>query len=104
MNVAMAGSRRAQRTALLRWLAVAASCCLLALACQRTPPAAAAKPRVVTFGNEGGAPQVAREPAERPAPPPADYLSGTHWPPAQLSEGKAWISCSYDYNRDGDGT
>ena len=106
MNFAnpLAGSRRMLRTALLRWVAVAASCCLLVLACQRTPPPPASKPQVVTLGSQGGAPQIAREPAERPAPPPADYLSGTHWPPARLSEGKAWISCSYDYDRDGDGT
>ena len=75
------------RMALLRWLAVAACCCLLPLACQRTQaPAAAPRPHVVTLGNQGGAPQAAHEP-ERPAPPPADYLSGTHWPPAELGAG-----------------
>jgi hypothetical protein len=77
--------------------------CLLPLACQREqpapPPRAAA---VVTMGNQGDAPQV-DEAADRPAPPPADYLSGTHWPPERLAAGKAWISCSYDYNADGDG-
>jgi len=55
------------------------------------------------MGNQGGAPRAAAQEPERPAPPPADYLSGTHWPPAQLGAGKAWISCSYDYKNDGDG-
>ncbi|MFL6591883.1 MAG: hypothetical protein ACJ8GK_04145 [Luteimonas sp.] len=76
--------------------------CLLPLACQReqsAPPPAAA---VVTMVDQGGAP-AAQQQAERPAPPPADYLSGTHWPPEELAHGKAWISCSYDYAADGDG-
>jgi hypothetical protein len=98
-----AASVRAARIALLRWLAVAASCCLLPLACQRAQaPAPPAPAHVVTLGSQGSAPRAGHEP-ERPAPPPADYLSGTHWPPAQLGAGKAWISCSYDYNADGDG-
>jgi len=77
--------------------------CLLPLACQREqpppPPRAAA---VVTMGDQGGSP-MAQDAYERPAPPPADYLSGTHWPPERLTGGKAWISCSYDYAADGDG-
>ena len=77
--------------------------CLLPLACQREqpspPPRAAA---VVTMGDQGGSP-MAQDASERPAPPPADYLSGTHWPPERLTGGKAWISCSYDYAADGDG-
>jgi len=98
-----AALRTATRTALLRWMAVALCCCLLPLACQRTQaPVPAPRPHVVTMGSQDGAPSAAREP-ERPAPPPADYLSGTHWPPAQLGQGKAWISCSYDYDADGDG-
>jgi len=96
-------SHAALRIALSRWFAVAACCCLLPLACQRTQaPEPAVQPRVVTLGNQGDAPQAAHEP-ERPAPRPADYLSGTHWPPAHLGAGKAWISCSYDYDADGDG-
>jgi ATP-dependent protease ClpP protease subunit len=77
--------------------------CLLPLACQRGQPAPAAHAAaVVTMGNQGDAP-VVRDAAERPAPAPADYLSGTHWPPEQLAHGQAWISCSYDYAGDGDG-
>ena len=93
----------AKRKALLRWMAVVLCCCLLPLACRRAQaPVPAPRPHVVTMGSQGGAPSAAREP-ERPAPPPADYLSGTHWPPAELGQGKAWISCSYDYDADGDG-
>ena len=77
--------------------------CLLPLGCQRAEPAVTpAAAHVVTFGNHDDAP-VERDTTERPAPPPADYLSGTHWPPVQLREGAAWISCSYDYVHDGDG-
>jgi len=77
--------------------------CLLPLACQREqpPPPPRAAP-VVTLGDQGGSPMT-QEAGERPAPPPADYLSGTHWPPERLTAGKAWISCSYDYAADGDG-
>ena len=80
----------------------AVAACLLALGCQRAQ-APVARPPVVTLGNLGGAPHADHASAERPVPPPADYLAGTHWPPADLSDGKAWISCSYDYNADGDG-
>src|SRR5207342_3625559 len=44
----------------------------------------------------------ARRPA-RVALPPADYLSGTHWPSARLRDGAAWVSCTDDYTHDGDG-
>jgi len=94
----------ASRGRWLRWIAPALCCGLLAVACQRAQaPAPVSRPSVVTLGNQDGAPRAAHEP-ERPAPPPADYLSGTHWPPAQIGQGKAWISCSYDYDADGDGT
>lgn len=71
--------------------------CLFAAGCQRAAPQAEA----VTLGD--------REPARthvapRPAPPPADYLSTTHWPQARLHGGDAWVSCGYDYEHDGDGT
>ncbi len=90
--------RRVARRALLTMLL-----CLLPLACQRAePPVIPASPPVVTLGSHDDA-SVARDTAERPAPPPADYLSGTHWPPVELREGAAWISCSYDYAHDGDG-
>jgi hypothetical protein len=83
--------------------------CLLPLGCQRAEPAGTPAPaaHVVTLGNHDDAPDgsdaAQQEAAEREAPPPADYLSGTHWPSVQLREGTAWISCSYDYARDGDG-
>ncbi len=76
--------------------------CLLPLACQREQPAPTPAATVVTMGDQGGTP-AAQQAVERPAPPPADYLSGTHWPPEELAHGKAWISCSYDYATDGDG-
>ena len=68
--------------------------CVLALGCQRAAP-----PEPVTLAD--------REPvhaAPRPAPPPADYLAGTHWPAARLHGGDAFVSCGYDYAHDGDGT
>jgi hypothetical protein len=74
---------------------------LSAAGCQRAP-AADAQAQVVTLGNQGARTEAAA--AERPAPPPADYLSDTHWPDAQLRDGNAWISCQYDYADDGDGT
>ena len=79
----------------------AAACCPGLPACAGAGARGAGA--VVTLGNQDGAPRAAHEP-ERPAPPPADYLSGTHWPPAQIGQGKALISCSYDYDADGDGT
>src|SRR5690348_8128616 len=91
-----AGPRRTLARLLLASLLPA---CLMLGACQRTaPPATHAK--VVTLGNQGA--HVEPLPA-RPAPPPADYLSGTHWPDAQLADGNAWISCNDDYNAAGDG-
>jgi hypothetical protein len=87
---------------LLLWL------CLLPLACQRqstAPPPAHAE--VVTMGNHGGErggerrqnrheDRGAGDPAAHAAPPPADYLAGTHWPLVQLREGEAWIGCGND--------
>jgi ATP-dependent protease ClpP protease subunit len=73
--------------------------CLLPLGCQRVEPAPPAHPPVVTLGNEDGS-AVTRA---RTAPPPADYLAGTHWPAARLHEGNAWISCAADYDAQGDG-
>lgn len=75
------------------WLAA----CLLAAGCQRAAPA----DEPVTLGDRD---PVHARPAPRPAPPPADYLSTTHWPAARLHGGDAWVSCGYDYVHDGDGT
>ena len=72
--------------------------CLLA-ACARTPPA----PEAVTLGDHDPG-RIERAPPARPAPPPADYLAGTHWPAAQLRGGRAWLGCDYDYAAAGDGT
>lgn len=82
--------------------------CLLPLGCQREQPVQPSHAEVVTLGNHGdergGAGRIQRDAAARPAPPPADYLAGTHWPSAQLRDGTTWISCEYDYAGSGDGT
>lgn len=81
--------------------------CLLPLACQRQSPTPLARAEVVTMGNHGSERREerhgnrhhdrdARDSVSRPAPPPANYLAGTHWPSAQLREGDAWISCGND--------
>jgi hypothetical protein len=67
--------------------------CVLALGCQR------AEPEPVTLADR----EPVHVPTPRPAPPPADYLAGTHWPAARLAGGDARISCGYDYAHDGDG-
>lgn len=83
-------------------LAVAAA--LAISACSQPDPPTAAAP-VITSADSGeaisggaiSAPQLA-EPK-----PDQDSLQGTQWPQAALGEGKAHISCSADYNHDGDG-
>jgi len=84
-----------------RWWWLLLVLCLAPLGCQRASPAQPTDADVVTLGNHGGA-AMARRPA-RVAPPPADYLSGTHWPAARLHDGAAWVSCTDDYAHDGDG-
>lgn len=69
------------------------------LACQRVQPASRSAADVVTMGNHDGA--VVQSP--RSPSPPADYLSGTHWPAARLQDGVAWVSCDADYAGQGDG-
>jgi hypothetical protein len=98
----MAMGRVAMARVSRRWLIAAMwlLAALLPLGCQRSDPTPPAKPKVVTLGNQGE--RIEHDTAEREAPPPADYLSGTHWPPAELRGSKAWISCGYDY-ADGDG-
>lgn len=81
--------------------------CLLALGvllsgCQRAQsPRPAARAATVTLANQDG--RIGADSTTRPAPPPAGYLEGTHWPDTRLQEGQAWISCSYDYVDSGDG-
>lgn len=70
-------------------------------ACQRAQPAPRPGADVVTLGNQGDA--TSRQDRARSAPPPADYLSGTHWPAARLHDGAAWVSCTDDYATQGDG-
>lgn len=75
--------------------------CLGLQACQRAQPAPRSSADVVTLGNQGET--TSRHERARIAPPPADYLSGTHWPPARLHDGAAWVSCTDDYAAQGDG-
>ncbi|MFD0740491.1 hypothetical protein ACFQZQ_14500 [Lysobacter koreensis] len=77
-------------SALLAWSLLAA--------CSRQPgssedPAAAARVEVATSADQGGAVSAAQVEAK---PVPADVMSGTNWPPAQLGAGEAWIGCSAD--------
>lgn len=53
-----------------------------------------------TLGDSGGAISSARPPAPRPA---VDLLADTRWPDAGLGEGVASVSCSTDYEGQGDG-
>ncbi len=84
---------------LIRWCVL--PLCLLPLGCQRATPAPVARTEVVTMGNRSDA-HVEHVSAPRPARLPADYLSGTQWPSAQLHDGEAWISCN-EHVADGDG-
>jgi hypothetical protein len=85
---------------MVRWLFLMVVCLGLA-ACQRAQPASRAGADVVTLGNQGDT--AVRHDRARTAPPPADYLAGTHWPPARLHDGAAWVSCTDDYDAQGDG-
>lgn len=89
----MRGQRRVRSMARTWWWS--GLLCLLAVGCQREPPVPA-----ITLADQSA---ERPPPVERPAPPPADYLSGTHWPSARLRGGDAWISCGFDYEHDGDG-
>jgi hypothetical protein len=59
-------------------------------------------PPAVTFGSDtGDTADVVVDAA--PAAEPADVMTSTHWPDARLESGTARISCSFDYENDGDG-
>ncbi|MFC0676588.1 hypothetical protein ACFFGH_01815 [Lysobacter korlensis] len=56
----------------------------------------------VTFGNDAdGTPDVVVDPV--PAAAPEDVMTSTYWPDATLESGTARISCSFDYEADGEG-
>lgn len=73
------------------WLCLAVAGCGGA---DRAPP--------VTFANEAdGSAEPAVESASQAAP--VDVMTSTHWPDARLESGTARISCSFDYEADGEG-
>ncbi|GHA82478.1 hypothetical protein [Cognatilysobacter bugurensis] len=73
------------------WLCLAVAGCGSA---DRAPP--------VTFANESDG---TAEPVVDPAPQaaPVDVMTSTHWPDARLEGGTARITCSFDYEADGEG-
>ena len=77
--------------------------CLLQGCKQQAPvaPDAVEKVDAVTLGDHAGA--TGRTKSE-PSTARTDFLQGTYWPAAKLDAGEAWVSCEYDYARQGDGT
>ena len=74
--------------------------CIWLAGCRDPAPPPAAIERTAASADEGGAissPSVATEPLDE------DVLAGSRWPPATLTSGDAWISCSTDYAEDGNG-
>ena len=71
--------------------------CLVLAACQQPPPP---PEPALTSADNGGAISA---PVPDTQPLPEDVLEGTKWPPARLSSGTAFVSCSTDYVEDGDG-
>ena len=72
--------------------------CIWLAGCRDPAPPPAAIERTAASADEGGAissPSVATEPLDE------DVLAGSRWPPATLTSGDAWISCSTDYAEDG---
>lgn len=74
--------------------------CLALAACGQEPPSAPPQPVLTSADNGGGAIST---PASEKRPLAEDVLEGTKWPPAKLSSGNAYVSCSTDYVEDGDG-
>jgi hypothetical protein len=71
--------------------------CLGLVACQQPPPP---PEPAMTSADNGGAIST---PAPDTKPLADDVLEGTKWPPATLTSGTAFVSCSTDYAEDGDG-
>ena len=79
-------------------LAALAALCLLA-GCRQADAPAPPTERTSASADQGGAissPDVVTQPLDE------DVLAGTRWPPATLSSGQAWVSCTTDYS-EGDG-
>jgi membrane-bound ClpP family serine protease len=85
------------------WFVLVSTLLLLA-ACQKPPaePAEALPTTASAAAAEGGGAIISAPTAIAP-PLDEDVLSGTKWPPATLTSGKASISCSTDYVEVGDG-
>src|SRR5690606_39124232 len=85
------------------WIFLVSASLVLA-ACQK-PPAAPAEelPTTASAAAAEGSGAIISTPTAVAPPLDEDVLSGTKWPPATLSSGKASISCSTDYVEVGDG-
>lgn len=77
--------------------------CLALGGCKPQAPAASdtdEKVEAVTLGNHGA--------GIHPRPPASsaktDLMQDTYWPAAKLDGGEAWVSCEYDYAKQGDGS
>jgi hypothetical protein len=97
----------ASRTFVSRFRLLLALALLLGLAaCQRpaTPVGAhAPKPKLVTDPVSNGAISVGPLTPVPPHAKPAAPAARENWAPMALESGQAWISCTLDYSRQGDG-
>lgn len=77
--------------------------CVTQWGCQQQAPAAdaAGQREAVTLGNHA---DTTRDAKHESSAPRTDFLQDTYWPAAKLESGEAWISCDYDYAKQGDGT
>jgi hypothetical protein len=85
-----------------RWILMAA--CLAGLvACDRNAPETHTANNVEPTPAMETSGAVSARPVKDVRPTPADVLSGTNWPAAEVTSGEAWISCEHDVGA-GDGT
>lgn len=96
-NRAATGARGAGNMNRMRMKSWSLWLCLALAACGASDP-----PPAVTFAQDASdTTDVVVDP--EPAAAPADVMTSTYWPDATLETGTARISCSFDYENDGEG-